>query len=92
MAATWEHWETMRASLEYCCTRISELENAGSEARPELEELLEYGMTTAARLLYLPDAPPLSTAAFREQWQTGCAAVLKMRERISLSGLSSYEA
>ena len=92
MAVTWERWEEMKASLEYCCIRISELQNAKSESRPELEELLEYGMTMAARLLYLPDAPPLSTAAFREQWQTGRAAVLEMRERISLSHPSSDEA
>jgi hypothetical protein len=89
MGVTWERWEVMRASLEYCCARISELEGSGADARPELEELVEHVMTTAARLLYLPDAPPLSTAAFRERWQTGCAAVVKMRERVSPSSVFS---
>jgi hypothetical protein len=91
MAVTWERWQAMKASLEYCCTRIGELERAGSDARPELEELLDIGMTTADRLLHLPDAPPLSTPAYREEWLIGCAAVMKMRERISLAGLASSE-
>jgi hypothetical protein len=88
MAVTWERWDAIAASLEYCCARISELERLGEEGRPEVEELVEHGMTTAARLLHLPDAPPLSTAAFRERWQTGCATVLKMRERLALANLA----
>ena len=86
MALDWERWEAMRASLDYCCVRIGELEQAGGESRGELEELVEYGMTTAARLLSLPEAPPLSTARFRAQWHDGCAAVHKTRERIARAG------
>jgi hypothetical protein len=82
MTMTWDRWEAMRAELDYCLLRMGELERAGTVDRAEFEALVAHGLQTAARLLHLPDAPPLSNAKVREQWQTGCASVRQTREKI----------
>jgi hypothetical protein len=73
----------MRASLDYCWLRMTELQLDGPKGRAEYETIVEHAMNRADRLLEFSSAPPLSTAQLRSQWQTARIGVMQLRERIA---------
>lgn len=85
MTISWEAWEKLRSSLDYCWVRMRELDpGASSEDRAEYEALVEQAVATASRLVQLsgPDVPALDTAAARLRWETCCRAAAVLRESI----------
>ena len=91
----WERWQAMRASLEYCWARKTELEGHGLRGRVEYETIVEHAISTADRLLQFSSAPLVRTAQARSQWQTARGEVMQLRERIAEAGIGQtkvYEA
>jgi hypothetical protein len=91
MAIDWQRWDAMRASLDYCWLRMSELERIGPEGRDEYEAIVEHAASTADRLLEFSGAPRLFTAQIRAQWQRGRTEVMELRERIAEAGVAQME-